>query len=139
MIPITKWTRPFITLSLAQLCLSCTPSTPGGIHVSPATQVQTAGNNASLHSEALNHSIKAVTTLNLSGTAGTIVAFTVFLLLILVVYKRLSVFVHLLNERLHGIGRLIGVDGFRHTEPAINVTPPPTEAYVTTPTTETSA
>ena len=95
----------------------------GGIN--PATQVDTAtGVNNTLHSEALYNSIKTTATINLSGHIGALITFSVIFLLIIAVYKKLSDFLGLVNDRLHNFAALFGVHGFAYRHPAVNVEDP---------------
>ena len=90
--------------------------------INPATQVQTTtGTNNSLHSEALYHSVKAIATFNLSGHVGSLITFSIVLLLIAAVYKKLSDFLRLVNDRLHNFAALFGIHGFAHDQPAIEL------------------
>ena len=73
-----------------------------------------ATNNSTAKAESWFNSVKTVATLNVSGAAGTLLTFSVVLLLIVIVYKKLSDFIHLVNGRLHSVADLIGVDGFHH-------------------------
>ena len=107
---------------LANVVKSC-KAPAGGIN--PATQVDTAsGVNNTLHSEALYNSIKTTATINLSGHIGTLITFSVILLLIIGVYKKLSDFLGLVNDRLHNVAALFGVHGFAYRQPAVNVEDP---------------
>ena len=77
-------------------------------------EVPVATNNSTSKAEAWFNSVKTVATLNISGAAGTLFTFSIVLLLIVIVYKKLSDFIHLVNGRLHSVAGLIGVDGFHY-------------------------
>ena len=90
----------------------------GGID--PTNQVQTSsGANNSLNSETFHNSIKTVATINLSGHIGALVIFFVVFVLLIAVYKKLSDYLTLVNDRLHSLARIFGIHGFAVREPAI--------------------
>ena len=95
-------------------------SIPEGI--APTSQVQTAtGGNSSLQSETFHNSIKTVATINLSGHIGGLVIFCIIFLLLITVYKKLSEYLTLVNDRLHNLAALVGIHGFHVREPAIEL------------------
>lgn len=90
----------------------------GHTHSIPVEVPTATGTNSTAKSEAWFHSVKTVATLNISGAAGTLITFAVVLLLIVIVYKKLTDFLHLLNGRLHSLANLVGVHGF-HLQDAV--------------------
>ena len=97
------------------------PCAPG--KVQPATDIQTAtgdGNN-SFSSETLYHSVKSVANINVTGAAGALITLSAVFCMFVIAYKRLSVFLHLVNDRLHCLAELFGIHGFNMHQPAIDV------------------
>ena len=107
---------PFF-ISCLLFVTGCKPPVDG---INPATQIQTSsGDNQTLHSEAWYHSIKTVATLNLSETTGTLIVFSIVFLIIIIIYKRLIDFLQRVNQRLHNLADVIGVDGFVGHHPVV--------------------
>ena len=91
---------------------------PGGINPSSSIQTSTGINNT-LATETFNHSIKTVATINLSGHIGGLIVFSVIFILLVVVYRKLSDYLTLVNDRLHNLAALFGIHGFAAEQPAI--------------------
>ena len=108
------WLQILIILLLPKLLPGCNPAP-----VAPATHVQsTSGGNNSLTSESLFHSIKTVATVNLSGAAGAIISICFLFVVAAATYRKLIDFIHLVNNRIHNVSNLLGIDGFHHEFPA---------------------
>ena len=82
-------------------CVKSCKSPPGGIN--PTTSVNTAVGNSTTQSESWYNSVKTVATVNLSGSAGALVIFSIVFLLVVITYKRLSNFVKFTNNRLQNL------------------------------------
>ena len=106
------------TICLISEAIGCKPLPEGGII--PTSQVQTSsGANNTLNSETFHNSIKTVATINLSGHIGGLVIFCVIFILLITVYKKLSEYLSLVNDRLHSLAALFGIHGFAVRDPAI--------------------
>ena len=105
---------------LTPVVLSCASTPAAGIN--PSAHISTAsGSNNTQKSETLYNSVKTIATLNLSGHVGSLVVFSIVFLLIVAVYKKLKDFLVLVNDRLHGLAALFGINGFVHHRPAIEL------------------
>lgn len=115
---IAKLIKFLLILHLASETRSCKSFPKGGID--PTSQVQTStGTNNSLNSETFHNSIKTVATINLSGHIGSLLIFCVVFILLIAVYKKLSDYLTLVNDRLHKLAAVFGIHGFAVREPAI--------------------
>ena len=108
----------FLSLLLLFGLASCCKTPVQGIN--PTSSVNSAGgDNNTVASESWYNSVKTVATVNLSGSAGALVIFSIILLLVIAVYKKLSDFLHLVNNRLHNLAALFGIQGFAYSQPAV--------------------
>lgn len=112
--PIIPW---FITCFLG--IESCKAPVDG---INPATQIQTSTGNDTLHSEAWYHSIQTVATLNLSGTTGALIVFSIVFLIIIALYKKIIDYIQKVNQRIHNLADIFGVDGFVGHRPVVKDT-----------------
>ena len=108
-----------VLVNVISVIYSCKAGTPDG-GINPTSQVQSSkGANNSLLSETFHNSIKTVATINISGHLGGLILFCVVFVLLIGVYKKLSEYLGIVNDRLHNFMRLFGIQGFTGRHPAI--------------------